>query len=110
MKHHITNPDGSTTVLDQRTPTQSAAAVLRLMRERCEREILALAPDYRQRNAALGLLSQEETQFVKDAINGPRARLAAIEAQLAALVDGWDELEATRAAVCDAIEAIGWEE
>ena len=69
--------------------------------------ILAAAPEYKQRNAALGLLDQTETDVMKQAIQDIRAISNSKEAEILAVV--WDGTEPTRAAACDAVQAVRWD-
>jgi len=68
--------------------------------------ILDAVPEYKQRNAALGLLTNEETQQIKDTIQAIRTISNQKEAEINAIV--WDGQESTRAAACDAVQNIIW--
>lgn len=79
---------------------------LAYIREQAKEDILAAAPEYKQSNAALGLLSAEETQDIKDAIQEVRTKSNTKEAQILSIT--WDGQESSRVAACDAVDAIVW--
>ena len=95
---------GETTALDTRTVTECRDWAIAFAKHRCAYRINEEAPDYRQRNAALGLLTDAETAQVVGAISAARAACAATEQAVFDAAQAWDGTEATRAAVCDAIE------
>lgn len=107
MKIIYTNPDGSLTVVDNREFYSVKEGQLAYIREHAKELILATAPEYKQRNAALGLLSEQETQTVKDFIQNVRNISNQLEAQITAIT--WDGDPQTHAAACDAVQAIVWE-
>jgi hypothetical protein len=65
-----------------------------------------LAPDYKQRNAALGLLSIEETEQIKTDIQNIRSISNSLEQQILAIT--WDGTEENRPAACGAVQNIRW--
>jgi len=69
-------------------------------------EILAFAPEHKQRNAALGILSQNETQEIKEKINDVIEHYNNCKA-LVNMVS-WDGSDVTHAESCDRIQAILW--
>lgn len=81
---------------------------LKTIRETAKEKILAAAPEHKQRNAALGLLDPVETQALKDAIQAIRAQSNLYESQINAVV--WDGQESTRAAACNAVQAVRWQD
>lgn len=97
---------GETTVIDNRVFSQCVAKQLEYIRQSAAEQILALAPEHKQRNAALGLLSEEETQAMKTHIQSTRAQSNQKEAQILAVV--WDGNESTRSAACDAVQSVAW--
>lgn len=99
--------DGSVQVTDNRDFAACRDAAMDRLRTDCEAAILAAAPDYRQRNAALGLLSAEETAQVRDAIDACRAEYERCKSLILAIQ--WDGTEATRAACCDAVQAVRYD-
>lgn len=107
MKIVYTNPDGTTTMVDQREFYSLKTYQLNYIRERAKELILEQAPDYKQRNAALGLLSDAEANAIRASIQQIRTISNQKEAAIEAIT--WDGNPATRAAACDAIEAIYWE-
>lgn len=69
-------------------------------------KILEVAPEYKQRNAALGLLSEEETEELKNNIQNIRNQSNIMEDQIKAIT--WDGTEETRSTACDAVQSIFW--
>lgn len=69
-------------------------------------EILVFAPEHKQRNAALGILSQSETQEIKEKINDILEHYNNCKA-LVNMVS-WDGAVATHAEACDKIQALVW--
>ncbi len=99
--------DGTVQITDARDFAECVAAQLQRAREACEAKILETAPEYRQRNAALGLLSAEETAQVRDAIDACRAEYERCKSFIMGIQ--WDGNEATRAACCDAVQAVRYD-
>jgi hypothetical protein len=97
---------GIVTTFDNRVYDHCKQFQLSQIRERAKELILSAVPDYKQRNAALGLLSDEETQQIKDTIQAIRTISNQKEADINAII--WDGQESTRAAACDAIQNIIW--
>jgi hypothetical protein len=98
---------GQQTVIDNRIFSECVAFQLKHIRDRAGELILAAAPEHKQRNAALGLLSEEETQALKDHIQSTRNQSNEKESQILAV--SWDGQEATRSAACDAVQAVVWD-
>ena len=96
--------DGTETVIEQRSVEECRAAQLEQVRRACEEAILAAAPDYKQRNAALGLLTTAEEAEVVSTITTARTEYARCKSLIEAVA--WDGTEGTRAACCDAIQAV----
>lgn len=69
-------------------------------------EILAFAPEHKQRNAALGILSQSETQEIKEKINDVLEHYNNCKA-LVNMVS-WNGSDATHAEECDKVQAVVW--
>ena len=97
---------GQTTVIDNRVFSQCVAKQLEYIRETAGEQILAVAPEHKQRNAALGLLTEEETQALKQHIQAIREHSNQKEALVNAVV--WDGQESSRSAACDAVQAVVW--
>lgn len=97
---------GQTTVIDNRVFSECVVNQLSYIRKTAAEMILAVAPEHKQRNAALGLLSEEETQSLKDHIQSTRTHSNQKEASIKAVV--WDGQESTRSAACDAVQAVVW--
>lgn len=107
-KENIWNPETKTlTVNDFRIFSVCVDFQLQVIRERAKELILAVAPEYKQRNAALGLLSQQETDDMKTEIQNIRTISNQKEAEILAVV--WDGTEASRSAACDAVQAVRWD-
>lgn len=107
MKISYTNLDGSTTIIDEREFYSWKQHYLNIIREKAKELILEQAPEYKQRNAALGLLSDAEANMIRAHIQSIRTISNEKEAQIEAIT--WDGNHATHAAACDAIEVIVWE-
>jgi alpha-glucosidase (family GH31 glycosyl hydrolase) len=105
-KQYIYNQDGQLTIVDERNFNDCKNQQLKCIKEKAMELILAIAPDYKQRNAALGLLSEQETQQIKDNIQNIRNISNVLEQQILSVT--WDETEETRAASCDAVQNVCW--
>lgn len=101
MKHFI-NDNGQQTVVDLRTQQNTMEAQLRIFKQRCQDAILAAAPEHDQRNAALGLLTMDEAEAIRQAVEGPRERYRALKAQMLGML--------AEGASVEQIEALRWEE
>lgn len=97
---------GHITVIDERLFADCVSYQLSQIREKAKELILAAAPEYKQRNAALGLLEPTEIQQIKDAIQAIRTTSNQKETEIQAIV--WDGQESTRSAACDAVQSILW--
>lgn len=106
MKEYLYDKEGNLTIIDERNFNQCVAYQLQRIKEKAKELILAAVPEYKQRNAALGLLSDQETQQIKDSIQAIRTISNQKEAEINAIV--WDGQESTRAAACDAVQNIIW--
>jgi hypothetical protein len=106
-KENIWNEDNKTLVeVDERVFSICVEHQLQVIREAAKEMILLVAPDYKQRNAALGLLTQEEADDIKIKIQNIRTMSNQKEAQILAVV--WDGTEANRVAACDAVQNVRW--
>jgi hypothetical protein len=101
---YIYYPDGTLEIIDDRIFEDCKTFQIQRLKIVATEKILEVAPDYKQRNAALGLLSQEETDTIKSTIQTLRTAVNVAEQQIASIV--WDGTEETRAAACDAVQAI----
>jgi hypothetical protein len=106
MRISYTNPDGSTTLVDQREFYSLKEYQLHYIRERAKELIVEQAPEFKQRNAALGLLTDAEANAIRAHIQSIRTISNQKESQIEAVT--WDGDPTTHAAACDAIEAINW--
>jgi hypothetical protein len=104
---YLHHPDGSTTIIDTRVFSECVTFQLNLVRERAKELILQVAPDYKQRNAALGLLSDTEANAIRAHIENIRTISNQKEAEILAVI--WDGQESTRAAACDAVQNVHWD-
>lgn len=92
--------------IDERVFNDCLKKQLQDIREQAKELILKVAPEYKQRNAALGLLSEEETEQIKTDIQNIRNISNNLEQQIEAIQ--WDGTEETRSSACDAIQNIRW--
>jgi hypothetical protein len=97
---------GDALIIDERNFNDVQTFQLKIIREKAMELILAIAPDYKQRNAALGLLSEQETQQIKDNIQNIRNISNSLEQQI--LNVSWDGDESTRSTACDSVQNIIW--
>jgi len=104
MKIVQTNLDGSTTLIDLRVFSIVKQNQIKAIKDRAMELILEKVPEYKQRNAALGLLSNEETDKIKQDIQNIRILSDQKESQIESIV--WDGNKETEAAACDAVELI----
>jgi hypothetical protein len=107
IKEQIFNEvTGQYEYIDERNFEFCVIHQLKVIRETAKEKILAVAPEYKQRNAALGLLSTEETDELKNSINSIRAISNSLEQQI--LNVSWDGNESTRSTACDAVQNVRW--
>ena len=105
-KHYIYNENGEITIIDNRNFLDCKMFQLKYLQETAMKKILAAVPEYKQRNAALGLLTVEENEEIKTFIQNVRNECNLLEEQVNSIV--WDGQEETRAAACDAIQSIAF--
>ena len=98
---------GDYVVRDERIFSDCVEFQLKNIRNAAKDLILEVAPEYKQRNAALGLLTQQETNKIKADIESIRTVSNQKEAEILAIV--WDGTEANRPAACDAVQAVRWD-
>ena len=82
--------------IDERNFNFCVEHQLKTIREMAKDKILEVAPEYKQRNAALGLLTAQEVQEIKDDIQSIRTISNNLEQQILAVT--WDGTEQTRSA------------
>ena len=104
---HIYYPDGTLEIIDDRVFEDCKTFHLERIKKSATERILELAPEYKQRNAALGLLTQGETDAIKSTIQTIRNAVNLAEQQIISIV--WDGTEQNRTAACDAVQAVRWE-
>ena len=105
-KQYIYNQDGQLTIVDERNFNDCKNQQLKYIKEKAMELIIAAVPEYKQRNAALGLLSDEESEQIKNTIQNYRNISNSLEQQILTVI--WDGTEETRAAACDAIQSVTW--
>jgi hypothetical protein len=93
-------------VIDRRIFADVVAFQLAHFRTMATEEILAFAPEHKQRNAALGILTQEETLAITEKIMDIRDHCHDCEALVSLIT--WDGNDATHAEACDKIQAVVW--
>jgi len=98
---------GEIITVDEREFSHCVEHQLKVIKEYAKELILKVAPEYKQRNAALGLLSQAETDQVKTDIQNIRTISNQKEAEILGVV--WDGTETTRSAACDAVQSVRWD-
>jgi len=98
---------GESYTIDERVFDVCVNHQLQTIRDRAKELILVVAPEYKQRNAALGLLDQNQADQLKQDIQTIRAISNSKEAEILAVT--WDGQESTRAAACDAVQAVRWD-
>lgn len=96
-----------TIVVDNRIFSHCVEHQLKVIREHAKELILSLAPDHKQRNAALGLLTPQETEDLKITIQNIRTVSNQKEQEILSVV--WDGTEDTRSAACDTVQSVRWD-
>ena len=100
------SPDGSVRVIDDRRYLDVVAWQIESVKQQARDQILAAAPEHRQRNAALGLLTVAETDVIVSAISMARNKSAELQRAIAAV--RWNGQEESRSAACDAVQRVTW--
>jgi hypothetical protein len=98
---------GQSYTIDERVFDFCLNHQLQTIRNRAKDLILEGAPEYKQRNAALGLLSDAESNAIRAHIESIRTISNQKEAEILAVI--WDGQESTRAAACDAVQNVRWD-
>jgi len=98
---------GQSYTIDERVFDFCLNNQLQTIRNRAKDLILEGAPEYKQRNAALGLLSDAEANAIRAHIESIRIISNQKETEILSVV--WDGTEETRSAACDAVQAVRWE-
>lgn len=101
---YIYNSDNSITIIDDRVFSDCKEFALQQLRKQAMEKILEVAPEFKQRNAALGLLSEEETNILKLNIQNIRNLSNQKENEILGIV--WDGTEETRSSACDLVLSI----
>lgn len=90
--------------IDNRVFSDCVSHQLNTIREKAKELILEVAPEFKQRNAALGLLSEDEINLIKTNIQTIRYLSNQKENEILNIV--WDGTEETRSHVCDLVQSI----
>jgi hypothetical protein len=96
-----------TIIIDERVFSHCVENQLKIIREKAKELILEIAPEHKQRNAALGLLSQEETEQLKTSIQNIRNTSNQKEQEILSVI--WDGTEQNRPIACDSVQKIRWD-
>lgn len=98
MRKEIYIAGALVSVVDTRQADRHGAMLIARSKQICERDIFAIAPEHKQRNAALGLLSPEEISAITAHIAACRTTQniyeAAVESILAGELDNAGKLVA----------------
>jgi hypothetical protein len=105
-KEIIIGADGQITVIDNRVFSSVVENQIAAIKSSASEEILSRYPNYKQSNAALGILDSTEENEIKDRINEIRTYSNTLEDQVRAVV--WDGSEQNRVQSCDDVQAIQW--
>lgn len=98
--------NGEIVVEDNRVFSEVVKVQIESFKNSAQQEILTLCPEFKQRNAAMGLLSEEETNYIKTKIQNIRNKCHNLEQIVLAIT--WDGTEETRSAACDAVQKTYW--
>jgi hypothetical protein len=94
-------------IIDEREVEPVREHRLRQIRKRAARLIEEAVPEFKQRNIAMGIISGAEKTALLSQINAIRDYCNGLEDEINAVT--WDGKAGTRAAACDAIEAVSWQ-
>lgn len=103
MRKVTVSASGSIEVVDNRKADNEAARLIAASKRKCAKDILAVAPDYKQRNAALGLYDETETAGVVAHITACRSAQNAAEAAIQSILDNAELDNAGKLAAFDAL-------
>ena len=93
-------------IIDRRKFSDLVEFQLAHFKSMATEEILMFAPEHKQRNAALGILTQSETQLIKEKINEVVVHYNNCKALVH--IVSWDGAEETHADACDKVQSITW--
>lgn len=102
----VDSQTGETTIIDNRNFYECVDFQLKTIREKAAEIILLGAPEYKQRNAALGILPQQQINEIKNLIETTRNKSNQLEQQILAVT--WDGKESTKTVACDTVQSISW--
>jgi len=105
-KEIVIGADGQITVIDNRVFSSVVESQISAIKSSASEEILSRYPNYKQSNAALGILDSAEENEIKDRINEIRTYSNTLENQVRAVV--WDGTQKNRVKACDDVQAVQW--
>lgn len=105
-KELVCDENGNIISLDERVFSDVMQNQLAYIKQSAAEEILVRYPEFKQRNAALGVLSTEEVNEMKRGIEAIRNYSHLLENQLAGI--SWDGKKNSQSAACDAVQAVMW--
>ena len=102
----IHKDDGTVVIVDNRVFSAVVENQINSIKESTKNEILSKYPEYKQRNAAMGILSTEEELQIKRGIESIRNYSDILEQQVYSIV--WNGAEKDRKRACDEVQSIYW--
>jgi hypothetical protein len=102
----FTDENGNQTIIDERIFDMVVTNQIETIKNLAKEEILNRYPEFKQRNAALGILSAEEENDLKRGIESIRNYSNLLEHQIQGVL--WDGTEEDRKRACDEVQAIYW--
>ncbi len=109
MRIEIYNDNGLVSVSDDRSIDECKEVQISKIKQWCAESILKAAPEFKQANAALGLLGEEEATDIKLAIQTRRNKSNELELEVLA-VQPLGETEEDKIEANAKIDAIVWPE
>jgi len=106
-KEQIILNDGTLIVIDNRIFSEVVSAKIENLKTFAQEKILNLCPEFKQRNAAMGLLSPEETTYITSTIQSIRDKCNQLEQRVLDVT--WDGTEENRSAACDIVQTMDWD-
>jgi hypothetical protein len=100
------NEDGTFTIIDNRIFSMVVENQIKTFKQIAMEEILKYCPEYKQRNAALGLLDPSEESYIRQTIQKIRNKCSMLEQQVLSIE--WDGAEESRGEACDRVQQIYW--
>jgi uncharacterized protein YbbK (DUF523 family) len=106
-KEQIILNDGTLIVIDNRIFSEVVSAQIEILKRTAQEKILNFCPEYKQRNAAMGLLSPEETTYITSTIQSIRDKCHQLEQRVLDVT--WDGTEENRSSACDIVQTTYWD-